>query len=107
MPSGSLLSINADEIVGNCIIHKRDASSPIMKNSSSNSSVSKSFNPFTAVRIESADRVKQILFNKRCRNYYSTKDIDKTILNQDLLSRLPSAKIFINNVFSTNEYKTC
>ena len=88
---GIVPSITANEISGTRLIHKR------------NSNINY---PSIIVQLTSKDRTNDILTYKKDRNYYSTKDIDRSLLNQELLKRLPPTKIIINDVLPSTEYKT-
>ena len=61
--------------------------------------------PSIIVRLTSAARTKQLLLTLKERNYYSTQDIDKSILQEEFSSRIPSTKIIINDVLSSSDYK--
>ena len=61
--------------------------------------------PSIIVRLTTSARAQQILLTRKERNYYSTQDIDRSVLKDDLTSRIPPTKILINDVLSSSEYK--
>ena len=89
---GIIPSINTNELCNVRVIQNYDADT------------TNSF-PSFIVRSTTTHRAQQILSLKRIRNYYSTKDIDRSLLNEEFLSRLPTTKLFINGVLSPVEYK--
>ena len=61
--------------------------------------------PSIIIRLTSTNRVKQIILTKRNITYFSTRDINKSLLDRELASRMPSSKIFINESLSPTENK--
>ena len=57
------------------------------------------------VRLTSIDRVKQIMRNKRSINYFNTRDLNKSMLEEALVSRMLHTKLFINEALSPSEHK--
>ena len=51
------------------------------------------------------DRVKQIIRNKRNINYFNPRDLNKSMLGEELATRMPHTKIFINEALSSTEHK--
>ena len=41
------------------------------------------------IRLTSVERARQIMFNRRNINYFSTRDLNKTLLSEELVSRMP------------------
>ena len=62
--------------------------------------------PSIIATLTSVARTRQLFARKKELNYYSTKDIDKTILPDEFLTRLPITKFILNDVLSSTEYKT-
>ena len=64
-------------------------------------------NNFTSiiVRLKTADLVRKIMLSKKSynNNYFSTKNIDQTLLNSEIATALPNSRIFINEVLSTSD----
>ena len=58
------------------------------------------------IRLTSVERARQIMFNRRNINYFSTRDLNKTLLSEELVSRMPFSKIFVNETLSSTEYKS-
>ena len=90
---GIIPSIAANEISSTRLVRKRDTANKC-----------DSF-PSIIVQLTSITRTKQILISKKDLNYYSTRDIDRQLLNEEFLSRLPITKLIINDVLSSSEYK--
>ena len=61
--------------------------------------------PSLIVRLSTSSRVKQILTLKRSINYYNTRDLDLSHLDEDFVTRVPASKLILNEVLSTNEYQ--
>ena len=59
--------------------------------------------PSFIIRLTSIDRVKLIMTSKR--NYLSTRDLNKSVLSEELVYRMPYSKIFINESLSSSEHK--
>ena len=61
--------------------------------------------PSFIVRLKSPELAKQVLNARRSYNinYFSTKDIDCSILSSEVASSLPECTIFINEVLSTSD----
>ena len=91
---GIIPLLNAEEICSTRLVHARDPNNQ-----------TKSAYPSIIVRLSTTSRTKQILTEKKERNYYSTNDIVISILHEELLSRLPITKIIINDALSSSEYK--
>ena len=62
--------------------------------------------PSIIATLTSVARTRQLFARKKELNYYSTKDIDKTILPDEFLTRLPITKFILNDVLSSTEYKS-
>ena len=92
---GIVPTINADEISSVRVVRKRN-----LENSSPTSQYTS-----LIVRLTAIERAKYILRSRKERNYFSTTEIDKSILNEELLSRLPISKILINDVLTSSEYR--
>ena len=61
--------------------------------------------PALIVQLTTSSRVKQIMLMKKELNYYNTRDIDLTPLNNELAMRVPTVKLIINDVLPTIEYQ--
>ena len=61
--------------------------------------------PSLIVRLTSLNLIQHIMSLKRSRSYFSTNDIDHTLLINTRFSSLPPTKIIINSVLSSVEYK--
>ena len=61
--------------------------------------------PSLILRLKSMNLVQQILLLKRSKSYFSTNDIDHTLLINTAFSNLSPTKIIINTVLSSIEYK--
>ena len=61
--------------------------------------------PSIIVRLNSVDLTKKTMLLKKTFNYFSTKDIDTTLLSVSFVSRIPTSKIIINSVLTPAEYK--
>lgn len=66
---------------------------------------SRSHNKFPSIIItlKTQDLVRSIMSAKKSFNYLTTKNIDLSFLNSELISTLPDRKIFINESLSFNE----
>ena len=61
--------------------------------------------PSFITRLTSSSRVRQIMSNKHKLNYFNTRDLDISLIDMDLASRIPYTKILINEALSSYEYK--
>ena len=75
-----------------------------MHTRSENASLASKF-PSLIIRLTSLSLVQHILLLKRSRNYFSTNDIDHSLLINTAFSNLSPTKIIINSVLSSLEYK--
>ena len=76
---GIVPTINAEEISTTRLVHKRNT-----ENSNSKLGYSS-----IITRLTTIERAKYILSSRKDRNYFSTNEIDKSILNEELLTRMP------------------
>ena len=86
--------INKNDIISVRLVHTRG----------DNTNQASKF-PSIIPRLTSSRMVQQIMLSKRSKNYFSTNDIDHSILSNTDFPNLPPTKIIINSVLSSIEYK--
>ena len=52
--------------------------------------------PSFIIRLASSDRANQVMSSKRKINYFCTRDLNKSQLSKELVSRMPHSKIYVN-----------
>ena len=91
---GIIPSFNRDDIISARLVYTRG----------NNASLATKF-PSLIPRLKSSSLVKKILLLQRSKNYFSTSDIDHSLLNDMNISGIPPMKIILNSVLSPQEYK--
>ena len=92
--------VDKNDIHSTRLVHTRNKSN--MANSSE--TASSSF-PSIIVLLLSTDLINQTMLLKKNKNYFTTRDIDQAVLSEAFISRIPFAKIILNSVLSSVEYK--
>ena len=91
---GIIPSFNRSDILSVRLVYTRG----------NNSSQASKF-PSIIPRLKSSILVKKILLLQRSKNYFSTNDIDHSLLSEINFSGVPPTKIILNSVLSPQEYK--
>ena len=94
-------TLTLDEITNVRLLNNTDC-----QNKDTEGSLGISGFPSFIIRLSSSIRVKQIIITKKNINYFNTRDINRSLLDSELASRLPCTKIFINESLSSSENKS-